>query len=82
MSSLHLSIASNTFGLKIHKEPIIKFNKFVFLNSETDWHINREIKIYPNQIASFTPNPVKEKSKEIDGLLFTLPKGSKGFLYK
>ena len=44
MSSLPLSIASNTFGLKIHKEPIIKFNKFVFLNSETDWHIKGKLK--------------------------------------
>ena len=80
MSSLHLSIANITFGLKIHKEPSIKKINLVFLKSEMDWNIKEEIKILPNQIASSTFKPVNEKINDIEGLLFILPIGSKGFL--
>ena len=80
MSSLHLSIANITFGLKIHKEPIIKKINLVFLKSEMDWNIKDEIIKLPNQIASSTFKPVNEKINDIEGLLFILPMGSKGFL--
>ena len=80
MSSLHLSIANIIFGLKIHKEPSIKKINLVFFKSEMDWSIKVEIKILPNQIASPTFKPVNEKINDIEGLLFILPMGSKGFL--
>jgi hypothetical protein len=80
MSSLHLSIANNTFGLKIHNPPIIKKINLVFLKREIVCNRKNEIKILPNQIASFIFKEVVENIKEIEGLLFILPIGSKGFL--
>ena len=79
MSSLHLSTARMTFGLKIHPAPRIRKIIFDLLNSDTDWIRKNDTKKLPNQIESSTFKFKNFKERVIEGLLFILLNGSRGF---
>ena len=79
MSSLHLSTARITFGLKIHPAPRIRQIIFDLLNKDTDWIRKNDTKMLPNQIESSTFKFKNFRERVIEGLLFALLNGSRGF---
>ena len=62
MSSLHLSTARITFGLKIHPAPRIRQIIFDLLNRDTDWIRKNDTKI--NQIKN-QKTPERQKSSTV-----------------
>ena len=80
MSSLHLSTARITFGLKIHPAPRIRKIIFDLLNRDTDWIRKNDTNKLPNQIEWSTFKFKNFKERVIEGLLFALLKDDQEFL--